>query len=110
MELNKTQIQTQLDPKKGMNTMDWIVAIMGSIYMVSPIDLIPDVIPIVGWMDDILVGIGTISTVLDSQLSQANRTLSGLLKAVKWISFSLWGILGALILIFGALIYQFIAN
>ena len=26
-------------------------------YIISPIDLIPDIIPIVGWIDDIVVGI-----------------------------------------------------
>ena len=104
------ELQNTYSTKKGMSPTDWIIAILGTIYMASPIDVIPDAIPLAGWMDDVLVGIGTISTVLDSQLSETNRTLSGLLKAVKWISFSLWGILGMLILIFGALIYQFIAN
>jgi uncharacterized membrane protein YkvA (DUF1232 family) len=104
------EIQKTYTSKKGMSAKDWIITILGGAYMISPLDIIPDTIPVAGWIDDILVGIGTISNVLDSQLSQTNRTLSSLLKAVKWISFSLWGILGFLILIFGALVYQLFTN
>lgn len=99
-------VQNTYSEKKGMSTSDWIITILSGVYMVSPIDVIPDAIPVAGWVDDILVGIGGVSTVLDSQLTQGNRTLSMLLKTVKFISYSLWGILGFLILIFGALIYQ----
>lgn len=34
-----------------------LITILGLIYIISPIDLIPDVIPIIGWSDDALVGI-----------------------------------------------------
>lgn len=30
-------------------------AIIGLVYLVSPIDIVPDVIPFAGWIDDILV-------------------------------------------------------
>ncbi len=32
-----------------------LVALLGLIYLISPVDLIPDFIPILGWLDDGLV-------------------------------------------------------
>jgi uncharacterized membrane protein YkvA (DUF1232 family) len=34
------------------------ILILALLYILSPIDLIPDVIPIVGWADDVAVGLG----------------------------------------------------
>ena len=35
--------------------MNWKYAVAAVIYAVSPIDLIPDVVPIVGQLDDVLI-------------------------------------------------------
>lgn len=32
-----------------------VITIAGAIYIISPIDLIPDFIPVIGWIDDMLV-------------------------------------------------------
>jgi uncharacterized membrane protein YkvA (DUF1232 family) len=32
-----------------------IALIIAVIYLISPIDLIPDIIPIVGWIDDVIM-------------------------------------------------------
>jgi len=32
-----------------------IITIIGVIYILSPIDIIPDIIPVIGWTDDALV-------------------------------------------------------
>jgi uncharacterized membrane protein YkvA (DUF1232 family) len=34
------------------------ILIMALLYIISPIDLVPDVIPVVGWADDVAVGLG----------------------------------------------------
>ena len=38
----------------------WIVLILllALLYIISPIDIIPDPIPVVGWVDDLAVGVG----------------------------------------------------
>ncbi len=35
-----------------------VVIILALLYILSPIDLIPDFIPVVGWADDLAVGVG----------------------------------------------------
>ena len=49
-----------------------IAAIIGAvIYVVSPIDAMPDLIPIVGWLDDgavVAAAIGVLGTVISSYL------------------------------------------
>lgn len=35
-----------------------IVLILALLYIISPIDLIPDFIPVAGWADDLVVGLG----------------------------------------------------
>lgn len=52
---------------------EWaIAAIIGAIiYVVSPIDAVPDIIPIAGWVDDgavVATAIGGLGTVISSYL------------------------------------------
>jgi len=35
-----------------------VVLILALLYILSPIDLIPDFIPVWGWADDLVVGVG----------------------------------------------------
>jgi len=34
------------------------VLVLALLYIISPIDFIPDPIPVVGWVDDLAVGVG----------------------------------------------------
>ena len=49
-----------------MGNFDWsptrlVVALaLGAVYLVSPIDIVPDVIPLAGWIDDIMVAMAVI--------------------------------------------------
>lgn len=44
--------------KPPSNRKAWIWGLICGLYIVSPIDIIPDVIPVFGWMDDIFIGVG----------------------------------------------------
>jgi uncharacterized membrane protein YkvA (DUF1232 family) len=35
-----------------------LVLVLALLYIVSPVDLVPDPIPVVGWIDDAVVGLG----------------------------------------------------
>lgn len=43
----------------------WLVVLGSLIYLLSPVDLATDVVPIVGWIDD-----GVVATLLVTELSQ----------------------------------------
>lgn len=34
-----------------------VLTLVAVIYIISPIDFIPDIIPVVGWIDDLFVGL-----------------------------------------------------
>jgi uncharacterized membrane protein YkvA (DUF1232 family) len=38
-----------------------ILIVLAILYILSPIDLVPDVIPVVGWADDLVVGAGALA-------------------------------------------------
>ncbi len=42
---------TQPMPKEGWKR--GIIAILAILYILSPLDLLPDIIPVVGWLDDL---------------------------------------------------------
>ncbi len=50
--MSRTQLKSQSNKKA------WIWGIIFGLYIISPLDIIPDVIPVFGWMDDLLVGLG----------------------------------------------------
>jgi uncharacterized membrane protein YkvA (DUF1232 family) len=37
-----------------------LIPLAGVIYVLSPLDFLPDVIPVLGWIDDILILVGTL--------------------------------------------------
>ena len=43
----------------------WLVVFGSLLYLVSPLDILPDVVPIIGWLDD-----GIIATLLVTEVSQ----------------------------------------
>ncbi len=38
----------------------WLILILAFLYLISPIDFIPDVIPVLGWIDDVVVALSAI--------------------------------------------------
>ena len=42
------------------------VLVLALLYILSPIDFIPDPIPVVGWVDDVAVGVGAGAACLKS--------------------------------------------
>lgn len=83
--------------------------VLAILYSLSPIDIVPDVLPIAGWADDILV-LGTSAlNLLQTYTQNSNATLSAILKVLKYILL-LGGIVIVMILVLIVLlVYKVVA-
>ncbi len=87
-------------------TSAWVWAVICALYAISPIDIIPDVIPVVGWADDALAVVGGGLNLLQATVAKSSETLAGILKVVKWGVIILGGILVAIIALLGVAAYN----
>lgn len=63
----------------------WIGAALAVLYSVSPVDILPDVVPVAGWVDDILITVTGGLNLIQSYLKEGNENLAKLLGTIKWI-------------------------
>lgn len=78
------------------------------LYSISPIDIVPDFIPIAGWADDILT-LGTAGlNLIQSYTAESNAALSSIVKTLKYILL-FGGIIIVLILVLIALLVYKVA-
>ncbi len=48
-----------------------LVCGLATLYLISPIDIVPDVMPILGWIDDFLIVFGVIMWVINRRKNKA---------------------------------------
>lgn len=95
--------------KSLCNGLSWVVGILGGLYVISPIDIVPDTIPVAGWADD--VGVGGAAVLLILILQCFPKIVELLNEIIRWIKNSvvmLVIISVALIGILGVLIYKYL--
>ena len=73
---------------KNKKVWSWILLIAAMIYGVSPVDLVPDS-PIIGWIDDFMIGSAALMNFIQQQFFQTNNSLNKLFKQIKWILISI---------------------
>lgn len=83
-----------------------VLAALGTLYGVSPIDILPDVIPVAGWIDDLVITGGTILNLVQSYVKDSNKFFATIIGFIKWILWILGGILIELVGLLGATIYN----
>lgn len=107
---NNGTIQDINDDGKKRGIMPWIPLILALVYTFSPIDLVPDFIPVAGWAEDALfLIVGSLNGIEKSVLG-VNTHLGKIVKLAKWIILIL-GIIGVLIIVLLAVaIYRVIKN
>nr|WP_317631129.1 DUF1232 domain-containing protein [uncultured Flavobacterium sp.] len=86
--------------------MPTIVAIAGVIYGVSPIDILPDIIPVAGWIDDLVITGGSLLHLGQSFAKDTSESLAKLIGFIKWMLWILGGILIAIVGLIGVGIYS----
>lgn len=88
----------------------WIPLILALIYTVSPVDLVPDVIPIVGWFEDaLLLVVGGLNGIQNGVL-EANSSLRGIVKFLKWGLLIVGGIGVIIIVLLAVLVFKIATN
>lgn len=81
----------------------WFWMIVGVLYTISPVDVVPDILPVAGWADDV-VALGTTAlNLLQKYTADTSQSLSQILKVLKYILL-FGGIVIVLILVLIALL------
>ncbi|OEJ15266.1 hypothetical protein BFL38_13250 [Brachyspira hampsonii] len=76
------------DKKNSFNfIISWIPFILALIYTISPIDFIPDVIPVAGWGEDALFLIASALHGIQNTVLDKNTSIYKIVKYIKWASF-----------------------
>ena len=79
------EVETEIvKPDTSTNIKAWIPLILAIIYAVSPIDLVPDVIPALGWFEDALFLVTGGLNGIEKNMLEANTTLRSIVKFIKW--------------------------
>lgn len=99
----------QLDSNKTNKIAPAILAILGVLYGVSPVDVLPDVVPFAGWVDDLVITGGSLLHLAQSYTQDTSKSLARIIGLAKWILLILGGILIAILFLLGAVIYKILA-
>lgn len=87
----------------------WFWAGLAILYSISPIDVVPDFLPVAGWADDILV-LGTSAlNLLQTYTQNSNATLSAILKVLKYILLFGGIVIVMILVLIALLVYKVVA-
>lgn len=96
---------------KSLNSiLSWVPFILALIYTISPVDFVPDVIPVAGWGEDVMFLIvsalhGIQNTVLDKDTS-----IYKIVKYIKWAAFIFSIILILILILLIVLVFKVSSN
>lgn len=88
------------------NNTNKIPPIQGVLYGVSPVDILPDVVPVGGWIDDIVITGGGLLNLAQAYTQDTNKSLAKIIGLAKWLILILGGILIVILGLLGVAIYK----
>ena len=92
---------------KNKKLLSWFWLIISGIYLMSPFDAIPDIVPVCGWLDDFLIVSAVLVNFVQQNFLQYNQTLNKILDLFKKILILLVILIS---LVFILIIFLFIKN
>lgn len=92
--------------KKGVGAGAWVWLILGILYAVSPVDILPDVVPVAGWVDDLVITGSGVLNFIQAKVGEGSEMLASIVGIFKWILIVLGVIAILLIALIGGLIYK----
>ena len=87
-----------------------VVAILGILYGVSPVDLVPDVIPVAGWFDDLVITGGSLLHLGQAFAKDSNESFAKIIGLLKWIVWGVGGVIVLLMALLGVTIYNLVVS
>lgn len=94
---------------KKEKTKALLLTLLGAIYAISPLDIIPDV-PVIGWIDDFFVLSAAILNLLEHLTGREHYTLRKGLKYAKWILIIIGVLVVLLLVLIGALVVNWLSD
>ncbi|WP_288685410.1 DUF1232 domain-containing protein [uncultured Brachyspira sp.] len=88
----------------------WIPLILAVIYAISPVDLVPDSLPIAGWLEDILFLIVGGLNGIENGVLDDNSSVKKIIKFLKWGLLIIVAMAILIIILLAALIFKMSAN
>lgn len=96
-------MQDEIEEKEKSTAGAWILAILSVVYLISPIDIVPD-IPVVGWIDDFFISATGILNLIQAEVSKTSQGIAQGIKMLKWLIIGIGIIAILLVLLLGSLI------
>ena len=78
-------MQEELVKQKSPHTGAWLWIVMALFYTISPLDIVPDIIPIYGWIDDGLILVISILNLVQSYLKERHEALANKFRRAKLV-------------------------
>ena len=78
-------MQEELVKQKSPHTGAWLWIVMAVFYTISPLDIVPDIIPIYGWIDDGLILVISILNLVQSYLKEGYEALANKFRRAKLV-------------------------
>ena len=107
-EYNEYNTNSKKPAQSGI--IPWIPLILAVIYTVSPVDLVPDVLPIIGWFEDALFVLVGLLNGVQNGVVDANSSISKIIKYIKWGLFIIGGIGILIVVLLAVLVFKVAAN